>query len=69
MQRVAKATAFVDPGLLPKGQVRVAPLDGDNSDPANGLTVEPGLFAASASRVLQISDVRRGSVPFSTTLP
>ena len=36
---------FVDPALLPKGPVRVAALDGENSDPANGLTLEPGLRA------------------------
>lgn len=45
MQGVANTAAFVDPALLPKGKVRVAALDGDNSDPTNGLTLEPGLFA------------------------
>lgn len=36
---------FVDPALLPQGPVRVAALDGENSDPADGLTLEPGLRA------------------------
>ena len=31
---------FVDPALLPKGPVRVAALDGENNDPANGLNLE-----------------------------
>jgi len=45
MHGVENVGEFVDPALLPKGKVRVAALDGDNSDPANGLTLEPGLFA------------------------
>ena len=36
MQGVENVADFVDPGLLPKGNVRVAALDGENSDPANG---------------------------------
>jgi hypothetical protein len=43
MQGVQNVADFVDPSLLPKGKVRVAALDGENSDPANGLTLEPGL--------------------------
>jgi hypothetical protein len=44
---VANAKEFIDPALLPKGKVRVAALDGENADPANGLQLEPGLFARS----------------------
>ena len=42
---VEKIEEFVDPSLLPRGPVRVAALDGENSDPTNGLTLEPGLRA------------------------
>ncbi len=45
MTGVLNVGEFVDPALLPKGPVRVAALDGENSDPANGLTLEPGLRA------------------------
>ena len=45
MTGVTGIEEFVDPALLPKGQVRVAALDGENSDPADGLTLEPGLRA------------------------
>lgn len=38
---------FVDPAILPSGPVRIAALDGENADPANGLTLEPGLLARS----------------------
>ena len=38
---------FVDPSILPSGPVRIAALDGENADPANGLTLEPGLLARS----------------------
>ena len=47
MQGVANAEEFVSPGLLPTGHVRVAALDGENADPANGLKLEPGLMARS----------------------
>jgi|SRR5271157_1552407 len=43
MQGVDNVADFVDPTLLPRGKVRVAALDGENSDPANGLTLEAGL--------------------------
>jgi predicted AAA+ superfamily ATPase len=43
MPGVENVADFVVPALLPKGKVRVAALDGENSDPANGLTLEPGL--------------------------
>ena len=45
MKGVEHIEEFVDPALLPRGPVRVAALDGENSDPANGLTLEPGLRA------------------------
>ena len=38
MKGVEHIEEFVDPALLPRGPVRVAALDGENSDPANGLT-------------------------------
>ena len=41
MNGVQGVEEFVDPALLPKGPVRVAALDGENSDPADGLTLEP----------------------------
>jgi hypothetical protein len=47
MSGVAKPEEFVKPALLPKGKVRVAALDGENADPANGLELEPGLRAHS----------------------
>ena len=47
MKGVKNVAEFVDPSLLPKGKVRVAALDGENSDPADGLTLEDGLRAYS----------------------
>ena len=47
MKGVAEAKEFVDPKILPTGNVRVAAMDGENSDPANGLELEPGLRARS----------------------
>jgi predicted AAA+ superfamily ATPase len=47
MKGVANVGEFVDPSLLPKGRVRVAALDGENSDPADGLTLEGDLRAYS----------------------
>lgn len=44
---VANLSDFVDPSMLPSGIVRIAALDGENADPANGLTLEPGLLAHS----------------------
>ena len=40
-QGVDNAEEFVDPALLPKESVRVAALDDENADPANGLRLEP----------------------------
>ncbi|MDB4303986.1 DUF499 domain-containing protein, partial [Desulfosarcina sp.] len=47
MSGVESIEEFVDPSLLPKGNVRVAALDGERSDPSNGLKLEEGLFAHS----------------------
>lgn len=47
MKGVAKPEDFVHPSILPAGPVRIAALDGENADPANGLTLEPGLLARS----------------------
>ena len=47
MEGVEHAAEFVDPDLIPKGKVRIAAIDGENSDPANGLTLESGLRAHS----------------------
>lgn len=47
MKGVANPEEFIDPKLLPKGNVRVAALDGENADPANGLELERGLRAYS----------------------
>jgi len=42
MQGVANANEFVDASLLPAGKVRVAALDGERADPANGLKLGGG---------------------------
>ena len=47
MQGVGDAQEFIDLALLPKGNVRVAALDGEKSDPSNGLKLEEGLYAHS----------------------
>src|SRR5215207_1831355 len=47
MPGVGNVAEFVDPALLPKGKVRVAALNGENSDPADGLTLEGDLRAFS----------------------
>ncbi len=47
MQEIPNVADFVDPELLPKDPVKVAALDGENSDPANGRLLEPGLRAFS----------------------
>jgi len=47
MKGVANVADFVDPALLPAGPVRIAALDGENTDPANGRQLEPGLRAFS----------------------
>lgn len=45
MKDVPNIDEFVDPALLPHSLVRVAALDGENADPADGVTLEPGLRA------------------------
>ena len=47
MKGVPTPETFVDPSILPTGTIRIAALDGENADPANGLTLEPGLLARS----------------------
>jgi len=47
MAGVSNAVDFVDPTLLPTNPVRIAALDGENTDPANGRQLEPGLCAFS----------------------
>ena len=47
MKGVEQVDEFVDPKFLPKGPVRIAALDGENCDPANGLKLEDGLLAHS----------------------
>lgn len=47
MKGVSNPAEFIDPKLLPAGEVRVAALDGENSDPANGLRLEGNLLARS----------------------
>ena len=47
MHGVGNAKEFIDSELLPKGNVRIAALDGEKSDPSNGLKLEEGLFAHS----------------------
>jgi hypothetical protein len=42
---IPNIAAFVDPELLPTSPVRVAALDGENTDPANGRLLEPGIRA------------------------
>ena len=49
MTGVANVAEFVDPALLPKGKVRVAALDGENSDPADGLTLGEAACGPTAS--------------------
>jgi len=36
MRGVSKADEFIDPALIPTGEVNVAVFDGENADPANG---------------------------------
>ncbi|MCY4011318.1 MAG: DUF499 domain-containing protein [Gammaproteobacteria bacterium] len=42
---VANAAEFVDPALLPAGNVRVAAFDGENADPTNGRDMGRGVLA------------------------
>lgn len=47
MKGVEGVERFVDPALLPTGTVRIAALDGENSDPANGRLLEADVRAYS----------------------
>lgn len=47
MQGVPNIDEFIDPLLLPKGPVRLAALDGERADPANGLQLGAGIVARS----------------------
>ena len=64
MKGVENRAEFVDVALLPKEDVRVAALDGENSDPSNGLLLEKGVYAKSlwgelAYRLAGIEGFRR----------
>jgi hypothetical protein len=45
MKGVARPEEFIDPTLLPKGEVRIAAFDGENADPANGRSMGDGVRA------------------------
>lgn len=45
MEDVENVGEFIDPALLPKGDVRVAAYDGENADPANGRSMGNGIRA------------------------
>lgn len=45
MRGVTDLAEFIDPGLVPKGPVRVAAFDGENADPANGRVMPDGTRA------------------------
>ncbi len=45
MRGVANVAEFVDPALVPSGEVRVAAFDGENADPINGRALGQGLKA------------------------
>jgi hypothetical protein len=45
MQGVANPAEFVDPTLIPAGNVKVAAFDGENADPANGRRMGNGVLA------------------------
>ena len=47
MKGVANPAEFIEPGLVPKGKVRVAAFDGENADPANGRAMGDGVLAHS----------------------
>lgn len=64
MQGVENVHEFIDPSLLPQGEVKVAALDGENTDPADGLTLEGDVRAYSlwgelAYRVAGLEGYRR----------
>jgi hypothetical protein len=45
MRGVANPREFIDPDLIPSGEVRVAAFDGENADPANGRRMDDDIFA------------------------
>jgi hypothetical protein len=45
MAGVTNPAEFVDPGLIPTGEVRIAAFDGENADPANGRRMAPDVLA------------------------
>ena len=45
MSGVSNVSEFIDPGLLPKGTIRIAAFDGENADPANGRPLGDGIRA------------------------
>ena len=45
MKGVPNAAEFIDPALIPRGDVRVAAFDGENADPANGRRMDDGILA------------------------
>ena len=45
MRGVADVPKFVDPALVPRGPVRIAALDGENADPANGRDMGESMLA------------------------
>ena len=45
MQGVTNPGEFIDPDLIPSGEVRVAAFDGENADPANGRRMDDDIFA------------------------
>ena len=42
LAEVSNVEEFIDPVLLPKGPVRIAAIDGENADPANGRAMGEG---------------------------
>ena len=47
MKGVANPSEFLDPGLIPTGDVKVAAFDGENADPANGRRMGDDVLAYS----------------------
>ncbi len=45
MKGVAAPAEFIEPRLIPKGDVRIAAFDGENADPANGRRMGEGVLA------------------------
>jgi len=45
MKGVKKVDEFIDPAIVPKGNVRIAAFDGENADPANGRHMGEEIYA------------------------